>query len=909
MRRSFLLIRLLLMAFLLWHGLFCLGTRAVAEESAKPENAGQGVISLIREPVAWILDESKAKVLRYNLSGSRKSLSAVVSSSSPSVERSDQQGWQVIMTEDFEGLFPHGAWYAGHSTGLHYSRYYWGKDDYNPRNGQYSAWCAGDHDIGFPDLDPATNNYPNDMSAWMIWGPFSLSDATDAEFQFYYWLDSEPNFDYFSRMASINGSNFYGLRTSGSSSGWVGETFDLTNVYQLGDLTGQPEVWVAFMFQSNAAQAATGAFVDDIVVRKEVIANQPPTIVHTPVVTAQTGQDVTIAANITDDGGVTGANVHYRKSGQTSYSTVAMSAAGDHYTGLIPDSVVTSVGVDYYLSATDGLNTSYHPPINWQSSPHVIQVADQAPTIIHTPVTTALEGTDMTVSATITDDGGVTGADLYYRRGGQTSFTTVSMTATRADYSGIIPGGSVTSRGVEYYISATDGANTAYDPTVGFQTSPHVTQVQVDSLTKNESQPGGSDQTAYRMISVPLELDNAGADAVLSDDLGSYDNTQWRLLRYEDGSYLEYSSAGDFAPGKAFWLIVRASGKTIDAGSGTTVTTADSFAITLSSGWNDIGLPFDFGVLWSDVSVDTANINGPYLYDGEWKLPQSISQLEPWKGYAIKNLTDSDIVLKIPPVSRASATCEPPSHMVFEERPSVQWCIRLSAQCEQARDGINYLGCSQVALQERDCLDLSEPPPVGSFVSLYFPHLDWDRYPDRLTVDFRPPVEKVQIWEFVVESNIPNSTVRLSWDNIENLPIGLNASLIDKEENIALDLRARQSYSFASGGGKEFLLVVGSDTNERHSRASLPKEYTLYQNFPNPFNPVTTISFDVPEKTKIELSLFNVLGKEVKILADGIYPAGHHEIDIDARNLCAGVYFYRMKASGFADVKKMVLLK
>ncbi|MCK4596713.1 T9SS type A sorting domain-containing protein, partial [bacterium] len=206
-------------------------------------------------------------------------------------------------------------------------------------------------------------------------------------------------------------------------------------------------------------------------------------------------------------------------------------------------------------------------------------------------------------------------------------------------------------------------------------------------------------------------------------------------------------------------------------------------------------------------------------------------------------------------------------------------------------------------------LDLSEPPPVGSFVSLYFPHLDWDRYPDRLTVDFRPPVEKVQIWEFVVESNIPNSTVRLSWDNIENLPIGLNASLIDKEENIALDLRARQSYSFASGGGKEFLLVVGSDTNERHSRASLPKEYTLYQNFPNPFNPVTTISFDVPEKTKIKLSLFNVLGKEVKVLADGIYCAGHHEIDIDARNLCAGVYFYRIKANGFADVKKMVLLK
>ena len=143
MRRSFLLIRLMLMVLMFWHGLFCLGTRAVAEESAKPENAGQGVISLMREPVALILDESKAKVHRHNLAGSIKSLTAVVSSSSPSAEKYDQQGWQVIMTEDFEGIFPHGAWYVGHSTGLQYSRYYWGKDDYNPRNGQYSAWCAG----------------------------------------------------------------------------------------------------------------------------------------------------------------------------------------------------------------------------------------------------------------------------------------------------------------------------------------------------------------------------------------------------------------------------------------------------------------------------------------------------------------------------------------------------------------------------------------------------------------------------------------------------------------------------------------------------------------------------------------------------------------------------------------------
>jgi hypothetical protein len=108
----------------------------------------------------------------------------------------------------------------------------------------------------------------------MIYGPFSLRDAYDAELLFYYWNSSEPDSDYFFWGASINSSNFYGLKVSGNSDGWQYKNFDLTNVYTLGNLCGRDSVWIAFYFKSNATDNNyDGAFVDDIVLQKNTTSN------------------------------------------------------------------------------------------------------------------------------------------------------------------------------------------------------------------------------------------------------------------------------------------------------------------------------------------------------------------------------------------------------------------------------------------------------------------------------------------------------------------------------------------------------------------------------------------------------------------------------------------------------------
>ena len=89
----------------------------------------------------------------------------------------------------------------------------------------------------------------------------------------------------------------------------------------------------------------------------------------------------------------------------------------------------------------------------------------------------------------------------------------------------------------------------------------------------------------------------------------------------------------------------------------------------------------------------------------------------------------------------------------------------------------------------------------------------------------------------------------------------------------------------------------------------LPSDFSLAQNYPNPFNPATTIEFSLPTAGKIRLAVYNVLGQEVAILADGYRPAGVHHVDFEAADKPSGIYFYRLEYAEGVQTKKMTLVK
>jgi hypothetical protein len=86
-------------------------------------------------------------------------------------------------------------------------------------------------------------------------------------------------------------------------------------------------------------------------------------------------------------------------------------------------------------------------------------------------------------------------------------------------------------------------------------------------------------------------------------------------------------------------------------------------------------------------------------------------------------------------------------------------------------------------------------------------------------------------------------------------------------------------------------------------------DYRLYANYPNPFNPTTTISFDLKESGFVRLRIFDVTGRQVAELVNSSLNAGHYREVFDAKNLPSGLYFYRLETPRFWDMKKMILLK
>jgi hypothetical protein len=88
-----------------------------------------------------------------------------------------------------------------------------------------------------------------------------------------------------------------------------------------------------------------------------------------------------------------------------------------------------------------------------------------------------------------------------------------------------------------------------------------------------------------------------------------------------------------------------------------------------------------------------------------------------------------------------------------------------------------------------------------------------------------------------------------------------------------------------------------------------PSAYALHQNYPNPFNPSTTVRFAVPVRSHVRIALFDLLGRQVAVLADDLKEPGHHTLTVDGRMLSSGVYLCRMDADGFQKMMRMTLVK
>ena len=529
--------------------------------------------------------------------------------------------------------------------------------------------------------------------------------------------------------------------------------------------------------------------------------------------------------------------------------------------------------------------------------------------IAHTPVTEAIENEEITFTAVITSSSDIDKVAIYYDLTGRRQFSDNLLQMQSADgenFSVTLGFGVFTALGMEYYITASDVNNkiNRVPADVGF----YSIEAHVSVVNSTNEITGGSAQNAYRMISVPLYLAETSIVDQLEGKLPPGDSgTDWRLFRFSPGSKTpqEYPDIEGLSPGNAFWLITKNDFR-LEVNNGTTVTTSEMFNINLNPGWNDIANPWMFDISWDDIK----NPSGAYLsvlhtYEGSWSDPGSINVLEPWKGYAVRNNENISVVIRLVP-NPAKA-----SSKIAAEDENILWKLIIKASAGEASDTANHLGVREDASVEWDRYDHVEPPPIGEYISVSFPHNDWEQYPYDYTVDFRPPESTIS-WDFDVKTNISGEMVTVNIEGIDDLPEKHYVKIFDRDSKHTVDIN-NNAYSFISGKKlteRHFKLIVSdSDNPELEGYESRPEKFVTAMSYPNPFNPQTTIHYELSMTGKVTISVYNALGQHVKVYDFGQKDQGVHEFVFNASDLTSGIYFYKVDAGYASVVGKMLYMK
>lgn len=164
----------------------------------------------------------------------------------------------------------------------------------------------------------------------------------------------------------------------------------------------------------------------------------------------------------------------------------------------------------------------------------------------------------------------------------------------------------------------------------------------------------------------------------------------------------------------------------------------------------------------------------------------------------------------------------------------------------------------------------------------------------RIGINLPSPYDYKQIVR-TAQINVANSDSLVEWIDIDDLPLDT--------DNIHLLAEGVKTLGTRMAKGWKNTL-----SNIDKSGKFLENNYTLMQNFPNPFNPITTIEYYLPKSSLVKLSVYDMLGRQVEILVDEEKPRGSYKVEFDANSLSSGVYFYQLQTNEFSKTKKFLLL-
>ena len=355
----------------------------------------------------------------------------------------------------------------------------------------------------------------------------------------------------------------------------------------------------------------------------------------------------------------------------------------------------------------------------------------------------------------------------------------------------------------------------------------------------------------WNLVGLPLAVEDASCGVLFPESV------EETLYSYNGG----YMSQSELTPGEGYWLLFSSSGNTTLTGS-----PINELTLSLASDWNLISGISEPVSVYSILDPDSIVV--PSTLFGFTDAYSESEIIMPGAGYWIKTFQEGEITL----ISDASS--------------------RVTSQNFNLHGKVNNLTINGlklyfgVKLPDRERLSFSLPPkpPAGAFDV---------RFKDgwRLVKDYGE-----------IEVMSTRETLTIAYD------IKVDAG---EHKNWVLTATNGEEYIFENAGE---IVIPSVEKFTLELKAVVPATFTLHQNFPNPFNPITTLRYDLPEDNFVMLTVYDMLGRTVVQLANTTQEAGFKSVQWDAtdsmgRPVSAGVYIYQIQAGEFVQTKKMVLLK
>ena len=382
----------------------------------------------------------------------------------------------------------------------------------------------------------------------------------------------------------------------------------------------------------------------------------------------------------------------------------------------------------------------------------------------------------------------------------------------------------------------------------------------------------------WYLVSAPLNPTAPELSDVFSS-LGTFESS-WRAVKWDysyaggddTGGYDIYTGPGTLPlmiPGRGFWV------KQIN--DDTRSIRITGAPVRPSGDYYELRLPANGSGLTAHM------VGNPYWYPVHW----------------------GDMMIRKP-----STGTNPMGKRASGSGSADKWYVGIKLQSSDgvARDMYNRAGVVTTTGVDSDIFNAMDLIPPDSYVDVNLTNpADTER--DGLAYDFRAVGQTEYQWELNLSTSYSSKTVQLSLDNLANVPEGVQFTLKDMSTGEIFTVAEDFSISLTLNAGTTHKYLLTAKSVPTGVEDTHPVSFGITGVNPNPFNPSTTVNFNLEKSGSVKLSVYNITGQLVETLTDGVMAPGKHSVVWNARGCSSGVYLVVLESNGKNDTRKMSLMK